>query len=462
LAATVPRKSLKIAHLADTHIGMENYGRINPETGLNQRLHDFLRSLDQAIDGAIEARVDIVVFAGDIYKTRDPTPTHQREFAQRVHRLSAAGVQTVIVAGNHDIPLSLGRATSVDIFRALEVPSVMVARTIGAHVIETQAGPVQVLAFPWTVRSAVLAQPEFKNHTIAELNQAMIDMNRAKLRRDAEALDPSLPTIVIGHAHLFGARIGAERLLTMGNDPMYDVQTFDLPGVDFVALGHIHKHQVLNRAPSVVYAGSIDRVDFGEQDEDKGWVYIEIPEKGRAEWEFRTVQARPFLTIEARVESDNATEDVVRAIVRHADHLDNAVVKLRIDVPPERVGELRDDDIRAQLKGAYYVAPFERTTRQRPRSRWGSAGAALQRAGPIEALTVYLEHQKVDAERRALLVRHARTLMGEDEVIEPAPPATPPGPDVLDAQAVARVEADSPGDEEPSTLPRAEGVAILS
>jgi DNA repair protein SbcD/Mre11 len=462
LAATVPRKSLKIAHLADTHIGMENYGRINPETGLNQRLHDFLRSLDQAIDGAIEARVDIVVFAGDIYKTRDPTPTHQREFAQRVHRLSAAGVQTVIVAGNHDIPLSLGRATSVDIFRALEVPSVMVARTIGAHVIETQAGPVQVLAFPWTVRSAVLAQPEFKNHTIAELNQAMIDMNRAKLRRDAEALDPSLPTIVVGHAHLFGARIGAERLLTMGNDPMYDMQTFDLPGVDFVALGHIHKHQVLNRAPSVVYAGSIDRVDFGEQDEDKGWVYIEIPEKGRAEWEFRTVQARPFLTIEARVESDNATEDVVRAIVRHADHLDNAVVKLRIDVPPERVGELRDDDIRAQLKGAYYVAPFERTTRQRPRSRWGSAGAALQRAGPIEALTVYLEHQKVDAERRVLLVRHARTLMGEDEVIEPAPPANPPGPDVLDAQAVARVEADSPGDEEPSTLPRAEGVAILS
>jgi DNA repair protein SbcD/Mre11 len=462
LAATVPRKSLKIAHLADTHIGMENYGRINPETGLNQRLHDFLRSLDQAIDGAIEARVDIVVFAGDIYKTRDPTPTHQREFAQRVHRLSAAGVQTVIVAGNHDIPLSLGRATSVDIFRALEVPSVMVARTIGAHVIETQAGPVQVLAFPWTVRSAVLAQPEFKNHTIAELNQAMIDMNRAKLRMDAEALDPSLPTIVVGHAHLFGARIGAERLLTMGNDPMYDVQTFDLPGVDFVALGHIHKHQVLNRAPSVVYAGSIDRVDFGEQDEDKGWVYIEIPEKGRAEWEFRTVQARPFLTIEARVESDNATEDVVRAIVRHADHLDNAVVKLRIDVPPERVGELRDDDIRAQLKGAYYVAPFERTTRQRPRSRWGSAGAALQRAGPIEALTVYLEHQKVDAERRVLLVRHARTLMGEDEVIEPAPPANPPGPDVLDAQAVARVEADSPGDEEPSTLPRAEGVAILS
>ena len=256
----------------------------------------------------------------------------------------------------------------------------------------------------------MLAQPEFKNHTIAELNQAMIEMNQAKLRLEAEALDPALPTIVVGHAHLFGARIGAERLLTMGTDPMYDLQTFDLPGIDFVALGHIHKHQVLHyAAPTVVYAGSIDRVDFGEQDEDKGWVYVEIPEKGRAEWEFRKVAARPFVTIEARVESDNATEDVVRAIVRYADRLENAVVKLRIDVAPERVGELRDDDIRAQLKGAYYVAPFERTDAPAPAQPLGRRRRRHPARRPDRgARRLYLENQKVDAERRAVLVRHAR------------------------------------------------------
>jgi DNA repair protein SbcD/Mre11 len=406
---------LRIAHLADTHIGMENYGRINPETGLNQRLHDFLGSLDQAIDGAIAARVDLVVFAGDIYKTRDPTPTHQREFAQRIQRLASAGIKTVMVAGNHDIPMSAGRATSVDIFRALDVPSVTVARTLGTHVVNTNAGPVQVLAFPWTVRSMVLAQTEYKNCTIAELNQAMIDLTRARLQEQAAALDPDLPAIVVGHAHLFGARIGAERLLTMGSDPMYEVQTFDLPSIDFVALGHIHKHQVLHYAnPPVVYAGSIDRVDFGEQDEAKGWVYVEIPAKGQAIWDFRPVSARPFLTIEARVESDNATEDVVRAIARHADRLDNAVVRLRIDIPPERAGELREDDFRLHLKGAYYVAPIERTSRQRPRSRWGADGAAIQQAGPLEALALYLEHQKVDASRRETLLRYARALMADE------------------------------------------------
>src|SRR5215510_8671964 len=142
---------IRIAHLADTHIGMENYGRINSETGLNQRLHDFLNSLDQAIDRALAESVDVVVFAGDIYKTRDPTPTHQREFATRIRRLSAAGVHTVIVAGNHDIPLSQGRATSVDIFKALEVENVTTARTLGTHRLGTKSGPIQVIAFPWAV-----------------------------------------------------------------------------------------------------------------------------------------------------------------------------------------------------------------------------------------------------------------------------------------------------------------------
>jgi exonuclease SbcD len=403
---------------------MENYGRLNPETGRNQRLHDFLRSLDQALDAALKAQVDLVVIAGDIYKTRDPTPTHQREFAKRIHRLSQAGVASVIIAGNHDIPLSAGRATSVDIFRALEIPHVTVARTVGTHRVETRSGPVQVIAFPWNVRSLALAQPEYKNRTIADLNQAMIELNRAKLLEEAQALDPNALAILVGHTHLFGARIGAERLLTMGSDPMYDLQTFDLPNLDYIALGHIHKHQVLTYAqPPIVYSGSIDRVDFGEENEDKGWVYVEIPEKGRAEWHFRKVDARPFLTIDAHVEpeDENVTEVVVKAIALSSHKLPDAVVKVRIDMPPERIGELREDEIRAQLKGAYYVTPLERTLRQRPRSRWGTAASAIQRARPIDALALYLDHQKVSAEKKEVLLRYARALIND----EPAEAAEP-------------------------------------
>jgi exonuclease SbcD len=161
----------------------------------------------------------------------------------------------------------------------------------------------------------------------------------------------------------------------------------------------------------VVYAGSIDRVDFGEEGEDKGWIYIELPAKGEATWEFRRVKARPFVTIEARVESEHATDDVVRAIVLQTEQLRDAVVRLRIEIAPERLRELHEDAIRAQLKEAYYVAPIERITRQPSRSRWGAAGAAIQRAGPIEALELYLEHQQVEPTRREVLVRAARELL---------------------------------------------------
>lgn len=397
---------------------MENYGRLDPATGLNSRLKDFLSSLDEALDGALAARVDLLVIAGDVYKSRDPSPTHQREFARRIRRIVDAGVQVFIVAGNHDIPLSAGRASSVEIFRALDVRGVSLARTVGVQRIETPAGPVQVLAFPWTVRSHIVAQPEMKNKTIAELNEAMVQLNRAKLLADAQTLDPALPSILVGHAHVFGARVGAERLLTMGSDPVYDLSTFDLPGVDYVALGHIHKHQVLAYGdPPVVYPGSIDRVDFGEEGEDKGWVYVEVPEKGRANPEFRRVNARPFVTIDARVTGENPTEDVVRAIARKGNLIPDAVVKLRIDVPAERLPELRDDDIRAQLKGAFFLAPIERNVQRQTRQRVTLGGMGIQHAPPLDALSIYLAEKQLDPERREILLRYARHL------VEPGAPA---------------------------------------
>ena len=79
--------ALNLLHLADIHFGMENYGRLDPATGLNRRLLDFSRSVHHAIDYALEHDVHLAVFAGDIYKHRDPDPSWQREFARCVRRL---------------------------------------------------------------------------------------------------------------------------------------------------------------------------------------------------------------------------------------------------------------------------------------------------------------------------------------------------------------------------------------
>src|SRR5689334_11770418 len=103
-------------HTADIHFGMENYGKIDPQTGIHTRLLDFKKALDACIDTAIERQVDFFLFAGDAYKTAYPTPTQQRLLLSCFLRLYQANIPVIIVIGNHDHPLSFGKATSLDLF----------------------------------------------------------------------------------------------------------------------------------------------------------------------------------------------------------------------------------------------------------------------------------------------------------------------------------------------------------
>src|SRR6266852_5123739 len=105
-----------------------NYGRPDPLRGLNSRVGDFLRCLDAAVERAGEA--DLLLIAGDIYKTCHPTPTVQREFADRIKRM-VRQCPVFILTGNHDVPNAAERASSVDIFSTLEVPGVAVGRLWG-------------------------------------------------------------------------------------------------------------------------------------------------------------------------------------------------------------------------------------------------------------------------------------------------------------------------------------------
>src|SRR5207237_5940882 len=119
------------------HRWVENYGLLDPAPVLSTRLLDFIKSLSSAIDWALENDVHLVVIAGDIFKNRDPTPTVQREFARCIRKLSAAGLPTFIIVGNHDVPNALQRANTVEIYSALAVPHVTVAHKPGSHVIDT-------------------------------------------------------------------------------------------------------------------------------------------------------------------------------------------------------------------------------------------------------------------------------------------------------------------------------------
>src|SRR2546427_2696033 len=153
---------MKIVHLADVHIGVENYGRINPNTGLHTRLEDFLNALDEAVEYALTAGADLVVFAGDAFKTRDPSPTQQRAFAQRISRLAAHGIPCVLLVGNHDMANRFGEAHALDIYDTLALPNIHVAARPDLLTLSTPSGPVQVATLPWVSRSGLLAREEVR------------------------------------------------------------------------------------------------------------------------------------------------------------------------------------------------------------------------------------------------------------------------------------------------------------
>ena len=87
-----------IVHTADVHIGVENYGRPDPLTKTSSRLQDFLNTLDEVVEYSVSNQADIVLFCGDAYKSRNPSQTHQREFAARISTLASNDIQVFLLA----------------------------------------------------------------------------------------------------------------------------------------------------------------------------------------------------------------------------------------------------------------------------------------------------------------------------------------------------------------------------
>ena len=203
---------LTILHFADAHIDMANYGRHDAVTGLPQRVLDFLKSLDVIVDTAIERKVDLVLFAGDAYKDRNPTPTFQREWGKRVMRLSRAGIPTLLLVGNHDTSPTLGRAHTLDPFETLEVPNVRVVDQpsfLGPP--DLWGLPLQVIALPWISRSGLIASQDVSLSDPEAINRLIEDRLTTIIQNFLTLADPTLPIVLTAHASVQGAVYGGER-----------------------------------------------------------------------------------------------------------------------------------------------------------------------------------------------------------------------------------------------------------
>ena len=356
---------IRFVHTADVHFGVENYGRIDPATGIHTRLLDFERAFSACVDRAIAESVDFFLFCGDAYKTATPTPTQQRLLLRALLRLHHAHIPVIIIVGNHDHPASFGKAHALDIYSELPLDGFTVVAKPQLIRLATQNGPVQIIGIPWPMRSTLaLADTTLSGDIPQKISAALAEI----IVHLSSQLDHTIPTVLAAHLTVStGIFSGSEKRAIYGTDPVLHVHELARPEFDYVALGHLHRHQNLNPqgTPPVVYSGSIERVDFGERNEEKGFCLVTITRTNTAEigtertteYEFIEVPTRRFIQIDVTLADTvgvSQTAQIVAAISNH--DIRDAVIKIIYTLPAHAPDRVELDVVQQHCSTAHAIA----------------------------------------------------------------------------------------------------------
>ena len=406
---------MKILHTADIHLGSNAYGRIDPQTGRNTRLEDFRRCFEFMVERGLSEDIDVFLFCGDAYRTADPTPTQQKVFAECLKPIADRKIPILMVTGNHDHPVSFGKASSIDIFDHLS-GDVRIYRRSTAETIDTNSGPLQLLAMPWPVRSVLLFGKDYRKKSPEELCAAIEQNYIAFIRDQAAKFLPSLPTVLAGHFSVPGSILaGSERTSLIAHEPKFTPAQLSVPPIDYVALGHIHFHQNCATDPEaapVVYSSSIERVTFKEWNNPKGFVLVSIDgSPTKATYEFVETPARRFESI--WVDARKAPDPTAAILKKIEDaHVKDAVARVRFQIDEAQRAQVDMQRIREALKRAFAIASIERTANPVERKhRTEITGESNLR----EAMAGYIDQHEHLAPIKAELIEKALALEAEYE-----------------------------------------------
>jgi exonuclease SbcD len=411
---------VRVLHIADLHIGVENYGHFDVTRGMHTRLIDFLARLDEAIDIGITSGVDLVLIAGDMFKNRNPPPRLQREFAERIRRLHEHKIPVLMVVGNHDVAPGRDSANSVSVYEGLQFAGVDIARKPAVYRYQTAHGALAIIAMPWIMREVFLSNNDaLRLVGLSEQEAEILRVVEAYIADQTDILlaeDPQRPIIVTYHGTVAGAVSGFEKQLTLGREIQLPQSVLTPMGVDYVALGHVHKHQCLRQAPPVVYSGSIERIDFGEINEAKGCVLVAFDGK-QATWEFVPLASRPFIeiTVDVQQSGDTPMERIELAISRKT--LTDAIVKLEITVAPAQKALVNERQIRQLFVQAEvaHVARIVIETPEQKENRKVDVTRSDDIPPPMVALEKYLRKKEQSEQELALILELGRTIIESRE-----------------------------------------------
>lgn len=311
----------RFAHIADIHIGSYQ-GKVEAG-GLNSRFIDFIKTFNESIDKMISEKVDFCLIAGDIFRSKTPTPEELNEFGKGIVRLLIKEIPVVITLGNHDLFLADNRTHSIGIVETLLKAhgNFYISKNPELINLPIKGDIVQIQTMPYPVRSIL----KLSN------NEQVIAYVKEKTEELYAKIDKSKPSIYVGHFTLKNAVVGDERrFIDKFSEPVIEDDLFINKAYSYVAMGHIHKFQQVREKPCIVYCGSNNRIDFNEAKEDKGFVIVNVS-GDKVSYDFIKSDARKFVDLKYEIEDEeNPTQYILNDFKSRKSEIENAIVRINV------------------------------------------------------------------------------------------------------------------------------------
>lgn len=305
---------MKIIHTADWHIGHELYGY--------DREEEFDCFFTQLADLMEKEKPDALLVSGDVYDSYMPSNAAVRQLNTALLSLHEASPETEIIltAGNHDSGLRLEAAAPPWLSHRIHLIGT-IDPTLKRNRIEIEGKGV-VMAIPFCYPANF---PHQESDKVEERQKSFFQRVSEQLSKE------SLPTVLMAHLYLSGARLNGSRQprdIVGGSEamPLSDIGT----GYDYLALGHIHRRQQLSNQAH--YSGSPLPISFDEPAEH-GVLVVEL-HKGKApRVDFRALTtARPLLTLPEQAVSYSDAIDLLRTM----DAEEQAYIRLHVLGEPDK------------------------------------------------------------------------------------------------------------------------------
>lgn len=259
---------MKILHTADWHLGKKLHK------------HDLSKDhqlfLDWLINLIQDQNIDLLLISGDIFDLANPPIEARAMYYWFLRQMIQLKCKIIITGGNHD------SAQMLDAPR--EILQLLDIKVVGGptNPIENEIVLLEnlvVCAVPY------LRDADLRQAIEGESGTSRVENVRLGIKKHYDTLAeicqekyPNLPKIAMGHLYANGSISSeSEREIQIGNLASVDGNDFS-PTFDYVALGHIHRPQIIGGNERIRYSGSPIPLSFSEKNDQKIVLILELSE----------------------------------------------------------------------------------------------------------------------------------------------------------------------------------------